>query len=197
MTINDDFTCDLKLRYKGERTWLHGTDLFDEILNKINTTGPVSLRIYKVMASLLSFRILEENGSTANHAAIFTFQQNGVDRIGVVNEIPGSKVSDRYAYNEEKLVDLGNIKNDTASIGVEKEYSFIEKIVALNKAMLNHNRGMKINWRFTRIDLQKIPNQDCSLRLLLATKPGGRLVRTVIYANNDEVGNIFFSEIKE
>ena len=35
MTINDDFTCDLKLRYKGERTWLHGTDLFDEILNKM------------------------------------------------------------------------------------------------------------------------------------------------------------------
>lgn len=194
MPANQNLVRKLDLRYKGERKYLHGTDLFSALVKETGSNGPVSLRLYRPMQHPLCFRVLLDNVPPQEYVAAFVWHEDENQHTGIVSEIPDEKVEGRYDYDEGDVIQMAQFDGLEVSLGSETKYSFVEKVVALQKALLNAIRGEKIDWWFSRLDLQTVPRSDASLRLTLTTKPGGRLVRSRIDADGQEVGSIFFSE---
>jgi hypothetical protein len=77
-------------------------------------------------------------------------------------------------------------------------YSFIERVVALNKRLLeNVDTNPKRGWWFSRLELVAIPPQVKALRLRRLTDLGGRLVKSSIESDETPVGHVYFSEKAE
>lgn len=194
MPSNENFTRKLNLLYKGNRDYLHGTDLFAALIRETGAVGPVSLRLYKPMMHPLCFSVLSGNEPSRGNIATFVWHEADIQHTGIIAEMPDEKVTSRYDYNEAEVTAMAKFDGHEASLGAEKKYSFIEKLVALHKALLNSIRGEMIDWWFARLDLSRVPRAESPLRLSLTSKPGGRLVKSLIYVGDEEVGSIYFSE---
>jgi hypothetical protein len=76
-------------------------------------------------------------------------------------------------------------------------YTFIERVVALNKRLLERLRADgKSSWWFARFELAGLPPATPAIRLGLESELGGRLVRSSVDVNGVRAGSIYFSEKK-
>jgi hypothetical protein len=184
----------IQLRFKGDRNYLHGTDLFDALINEFSPRESVSLRLYKPMYHPVRYEFYNDGTVMTDRVATFEYIESGVKETFVILEIPKNSVIGRYKYEEDIVTKSAMINENQISINTGAEYSLVEKVVALHKLLLNTIRGEKVDWWFSQINLKKLPKTNSHVLLELTTKPRGRLVRSSIYVGDEMIGNIFFSE---
>jgi hypothetical protein len=192
--------------FKGSRDYVHGTDVFNKIiqLNKdffieaevinIDMTVRSIARTNMNMFELQSFN----NNSSTPINAYFSINANGnkIDLLLVEN---GDEIDCRYEYNEEEIehTSVVDIEEKTITLTNFSKYTLIEKIVAVNKKLLNSlfpNHGGK--WYFTKIKLRGLNLNtpvSATIKLVFKKNLDFKLTDTIIYVEGEQVGNIYFS----
>lgn len=192
--------------FKGSRDYVHGTDMFNKIieLKKERFNGVEFIDIDMTVRSIAStnmnmfesqsFHIDPSTPINAN----FSINANG-NRIDVLLVENGDAINCKYEYNEEEIEHAAVVQIEEKIITLSNfsKYTLIEKIVALNKKLLNSlfpNHGGK--WYFTKIKLREMNlNTPISATIKLSFKKNMdfKITDTVIMVNDKQIGNIYFS----
>jgi hypothetical protein len=198
----------LHFKYKGDRDYVHGTDIFTEILTLLNKEYDASNDLIDID---MSIHLISRNKmSLYDYVDPSITQKPGV----VCNAKCGShfqktfylyeneeSVAERYEYTEEQIILKAKYSEDEKSMFTESlgDYSFIENVVALNKGLLQILLTDKPagKWYFTRIKLRgfnyEFIHKNSLLKVQFKKNMQFRITDSIIFLDNNMIGNIYFS----
>lgn len=186
---------ELDFCYKGSRDYIHGTDIYNELL-KLFKVKSIDLAFHGIATKNITLvKTQPADMSTLKFAFKYVDINNTKHSLyGVEN---ASEVSCRYDYNEESISinSILEIENDKISLLKHSNYSFIEECVALNKYLLEHLfPQLNGKWYFTRVQLSKpIVHNSFNLELTLKANFNFKLTKSEIKIDDNLVGYIYFS----
>lgn len=190
----------LDLKYKGARDYLHGTDIFNEVLTWLNTqkaeVKDIDFAFYRLAANQLK-AVLGALPEGTEPVAVCTFTSGGVrEKVHLVET--DQAVTERYLFPEDEIVnpmeiDLAGRK---AVLHGGTSYSDIELWVAMTKAL--HYKvfpQLKGKWLFVRGRfpqyIRHSPSQERTL--FIAASFNDKLTRSEAMLDGIKVGEIYFS----
>jgi hypothetical protein len=195
------------LSFKGNRDYLHGTDIVTSlqkiINNQVDDLSFLDIKFHGVSRHQLTF--LEDAGSEIDPSAKVT----GLARIGETNfrfklletSIPVIK---RYLYDEKFIKQhLSWMEESVQKIILKsnKDFSPIEGWIAANKVLLQGLfPGVEGKWYFTRLEdycfaLESNLDQDVTLDFI--KNFNFRLTKTDVFQNGNRLASIYFTLVKE
>lgn len=189
---------DLEFCFKGSRTYIHGTDIFNKVIELLKNeikNEKIDLSFHGVAKTNMD---LVDEKPCDEELLKFAFkymdkEENRKILYGIENKII---VECRYEYPEEDICEVATLDLENQKITLEKNtsYSFVENTVAVNKYLLE-NLFPDVNgkWYFTRFQLNKIPENIYPLRLELRANFNFKLTKTEISINDESIGFIYFS----
>lgn len=175
---------DLRIPFKGDRTYLHGTDLFNALVAATGADRDIELTIFRPMTRLpAATRTDRTKAKTETAGALFC---TGAECWSITET--ENEVTERVPYDEGAIVSNGLIADESIVGPIAK--SFIETAVAYNKALLSSVTG-NADWWFVRLELKRVPpaSGEVKVRLLVQS----RMTKSSIEIDGDEVGYIYFS----
>ncbi|KMJ88302.1 hypothetical protein ACH58_23340 [Achromobacter xylosoxidans] len=198
---------DLDLSFKGDRNYLHGTDIFDTLLAWLREQGfeiieGLDLSFHQMATSTLRAELDLVDARDVKNAAILSFASQG-SRHRVSLRETAKAVTGRRPYPEDRLVADAEFDATTQAIRVENclpGYSAIEYWIALTKAMhlraLPHVSG---KWLFVRA---RFPRLDAPLECVrpavqLTSNYQDKLTRSEVSLDGRKFGDIYFSLLQE
>ena len=184
----------LNIKFRGSRDYLHGTDLFNTLVEKTGSHSNLRLRIYRPMRGAVRFYELDQTSSISQSpAAIFESKINLQKHTWFVVDAPQSPRPKSYFPDETAILKNCRIFDEAISQSVSAGGTFIERVVGLKKELLIRKAGEVKIWQFVRIDLEALQPDGIDLRLSVDGRLKNRLVRSTIFCNGKKVGSIYFS----
>lgn len=194
----------LDFLYKGERNYVHGTDMYEKVVGFIGTVKPEALSgslnmvihdIIYCQCKLLYSEWTSEISKPENSKAELIFISDKSQTIVWLVETE-SLVVERYKYCEEDIFDKCSITGETITIDGATPYLAIEVLVAMNKFLhtsLFPNVDGK--WFFTRLALNRLlhPDDTKCFSLKLVHNLWNRLTKSQVISSGQILGNIYFS----
>ena len=194
----------LNFKFKGNRNYVHGTDIYTKVLQHLSkefTISNIDLSFHKVVKNNLIAEFLpgdHVNSDNAIPASIFKFTEPVKTNIVYLFET-NNEVTENYEYNEEDVIKASIFKGDEKSILLNSpsSYTNIEKVVALNKRLLENLFTDAGKWFFTRITIDKDLNQQQPeiITLKLIRNIGSKITKSLILFDGEEQGYIYFSKV--
>jgi hypothetical protein len=201
-------TIALQMRLKGGRYYIHGTDIYNVMLDRIAALHPqaglgaVRLVIHKTATTQCRMVCSspQEAPSKPPDAVVHMQVEAGEGRIEAWLVETGEAVTERVAYDEDRVEQLcrygeGDIKIEGAS-----GYTTIETAVAMTKFLHQRIFPPEVGkWWFTRLQLSRpfAAADTARLRIhFLEDLGAGRLTRSAVYSGEELVGHIFFAARK-
>ncbi|MBB1624655.1 hypothetical protein [Achromobacter sp. UMC71] len=198
---------DLDLSFKGNRNYLHGTDIFDTLLawlyeQGFETVEGLDLSFHQIATSALRAELDPPEASEHRDAAVLSFKSQGLRHRIHLRET-AAPVLGRRPYPEDRLVAGANIDLSAQTIIVENclpGYSAIEYWVALTKAL--HLRALPDaagKWLFVRARLPELggPLECIRPAVQLVSNYQGKLTRSEVSLDGRKFGDIYFSLLQE
>jgi hypothetical protein len=190
----------LELRFKGERKYIQGPDIFSTTLSWLDTQRSAVQEIdfaFHRLAKRQLKAVIGDLPENAEPTAVCTFTAAGVrERIYIV-EID-EDVKESYPYPEEEIVSsmVIDIANRKAVLEGSVAYSDIEVWVAMSKAL--HQQvfpELQGKWLFVRGKFKQFTLQSASQdrALVIAASFNGKLTRSDAFIDGVKVGEIYFS----
>ena len=194
----------IKFRFKGDRNYVQGPDIFNEILNYIHET----LNFNFNFIIDVSFHKIVNKHLILNHYVgdlfVRPLDASVAAKVNFKNDIHWFilKESDenivcRYEYNEEKFITTCKIYTEQKLISCieESPFTFIETIVAMNKALhLSIYPDIVGKWLFVRGQLTKFEKFDCNdLKIRLVSNLNNKFTKSEVICNEKSVGFVYFS----
>jgi len=191
----------LDLRFKGDRDYLHGTDMVDAVIGHFQGMTDIAVRIQKIAARPVELIVLPDpTTERKNMVAVFSGRL-GEREISIgLREIEDGSLPGRYAYDDRAVVAAAafDFDNRTADMAWNADYTPIEQIVALQKALLLRCfADAAVHWYFTRLDVNVLPDRFDKLALAVTQALGTNLVRSGISLDDEDIGNVYFSGVKQ
>lgn len=194
---------DLEFCFKGNRTYVHGTDIYNkivEILNNDMKDTKIDLSFHGVAKkNILLSNKKPENENLIKFVCKYTGENN--ERKILYGMERNHNITCQYTYPEEEICQLSDLDLENKEINLNKDtsYSFIENSVALNKYLLE-NLFPDVNgkWYFTRLQLLDVTTKKTyPLKLVLKANFNFKLTKTEIFISDKSMGYIYFSLVKE
>lgn len=200
---------ELTFCYKGGRTYVHGTDIFNNIFDSItNATGNyifknTDITIRKITTKNMVISTLSDIPLGTEPNVVVSMNLNGEEfKVGLIET--KEEINCRYPYAEDEIIAKSHLNPLQQEIRLRDyhQFSMIERLVALNKELLTKLfPDLQGKWFFTRIKLAEIDWKTWSrdaADILLKFKKNlqNRITDSIIILNNKEVGHIYFSLIK-
>lgn len=165
----------IEFRFKGLRNYIHGTDIFNlmlEVAGADHVLSNVHFAVHDLIRAALCtlYFTMDKNElrTVGNIAARCQLDINNVTHwLAVTPKDTSAKVAvNRYPYDEEQIVPLCQLSHDTISLNSVSPFSFIETVVAMNKHMhLKLFPEADGKWLFTRLELKEFHNRRDNLLL--------------------------------
>ncbi|QLE78831.1 hypothetical protein FLM55_03375 [Francisella sp. Scap27] len=186
---------DLKFCFKGNRKYVHGTDIFNQVCGMfdIDFEG-MDVSFHGISERNLSIsKVMPDNKDDIKFVFKLKDSQHTYIYYGFENNID---INCKYEYDESIICKASNIVMQKKEIILSKitGYSFIENIVALNKHLLeNIYLDAHGKWYFSRLQLNKAIVSDGEIKLCFRSNFNFKLIKTEIFIDNISVGFIYFS----
>jgi hypothetical protein len=190
----------MELRFKGERDYLQGADIFNEtvrwLIAKEGEIMNIDFTFHKLASQQLK-AIVGTRPDGAKPVAECVFTSSGTRQRAYVVEID-QPVTDRYPYPEDEIVSLMEI--DLAKrrgvLSGEARYSDIEIWVAMTKAL--HYKvfpDLKGKWLFVRGRFPQYANHGRATEhaVAIVASFNDKLTRSEVLVDGVKVGEIYFS----
>lgn len=184
--------------FKGSRKYVHGTDLFTKLIEiHNNNVKNIDIAFHGITVNNMTFYTEKPEGQEVKVTFRCLHNEDKIKFFGIEND---NGVTCHYEYLEDKIVDNSTVdlSEETIVLNTPTEYSFIEHIVAMNKALLEKlYSNVDGKWYFTRLQLEENISMSTvsSLQLILKANFQFKLTKTAIVVNDTEVGFIYFSLI--
>jgi len=189
---------DLNFCFKGSRKYVHGTDIFRKLTEYYGKDiKNIDIAFHGITIRNMTFFTEKPDDKEVKVTFRCLRNEDKIKLFGIENDL---SVDCRYEYLEEKIVvnSVVDIQEESIVLDAQTEYSFIEHIVAMNKALLEKlYNDMNGKWYFTRLQLnENISMSDVSsLQVILKSNFQFKLTKSAIVANGLELGFIYFSLI--
>jgi len=194
-----NFCWRLDLSYKGERDYLHGSDIIPELLKKVGKVESVVFQFHRIIKHpIKAFYVDEQNLNSFRRenkvCAIVSFLsiKSAKRKIIALMEDEDMEVTSRQNYDENEVVSSSIFIGQIITQRCGHKFSFFERIVALNKKLLNEITG-KSEWLFVRLDLERYPLDPDSINIEFISEIGGSIFKSNVSSNGTILGSIFFS----
>lgn len=193
----------LELCFKGNRTYVHGTDIFNSCIKLLSElTGlpdSIDFSIHAIMRNQLCALGGTLPTPEEKFPAIFKFSKDGLSQTLYLRETTEG-IKCRYDYDEASIIDAAIVDIGKQEIFFEgkKEFTTIEKVIALQKKMVSSLfPAVNGKWFFTRIKIIDLPffvvNDNLPIRILLRRNLNFKLIDSIVEIGDKKVGNIYFS----
>lgn len=187
----------LILPFLGERTYSHGTTLFEVFAKQFTEAEDITLKINNMILTnhVLLFDAAEKSSAAPSYATFVCRQNNILYKIGVApleQVLPIEKV----IYDEAAIVANTHFSANTALLNKVLDFSLIKTLVAINKELVSRAITNKTNTQilFARIDLHFIPKTYNTLAVhLQLEKQTGKFFISQIIIDGAHVGELYFS----
>lgn len=189
----------LSIKFKGDRSYLHGTDFFQEISKKlasIEGKGAITKLVFKSFATkqcYLAYGARPESTDRIIGNGIWLFGEEGETlKFWIVEG--DAPVTERYPFDEHKLVGPLVVENDRIVSCQENQFSVIENVVAMTKK-LNYQLTPEINgkWVFGQINLVRpMPDRFNSMEVRRTSERQGKFSCNDLVVDNTYIGEIRF-----
>lgn len=194
----DDKTHTLDLQFKGDRDYLHGTDIIPALLEIVGPVTNLSVQINRMTSHVLVAREVTAARVTelrrkGELSVLMSYERSaGGAAMIAVTEDRSRKVTASRPYDEAAVVrtatrDGNSIMQDASHIG-----TFFERVVALNKRLLNELEG-KTDWLFCGLELTRIPAQSAPLSVTMTGSFGRGMYKSAIESDGMAVGTLVFA----
>ena len=194
--------------FKGDRTYVHGTDLYNSICEYLEercsgSMPAIDLWIRKVVTHNMEGCVLDEDEDEATPsppAVLCRFESGGrAQKLCLFEQ--ESLVTCRYAYDEERIVRAAELLLEAKRIRLTEHLPFtlVELAVAMNKELVGQLfRPAEGKWYFTRLNLERPLPTDYSSHVTVSfeASSGSRLTRSSIIVDGLAYGHIFFSLVR-
>jgi hypothetical protein len=198
----------LTVPFKGNRTYIHSTDVYPAILNALAEGAEHSLGEFRdvdfMFRRICGHQVQISKKLPENETAIATFsflREDKPEKWFVFER--NEEVTERVKCPEAGIIETSQVDLEARAIrapyAAEPKGTLIETIVALNKALhqsLFSDAGGK--WLFTQIEtarpLRDIEPNEVEIRLV--QQFGLRLTKSEIRFDGAPEGHIFFSHLK-
>lgn len=195
---------EIEFQFKGARTYIHGTDMFNVMASSSQNAGMSNIRftvhdfVYTPVCRLYLADSMDELNTVTDIRARCQFEVNGQTRWLVLTQGAGDATSGgRYEYDEEKIISLCRMAGEGIALAQQSPFSFIETVVSMNKHMHQQLFPEAVGkWIFTRIDLAAFCEARDNLALQFKHNMNYRLTKSDILVNGSKVGDIYFSLVK-
>jgi len=191
---------DISFQFKGNRTYVQGPDIFDAVIGHIresfDNVRNISVTFHDIIRSQVDCYVTKYSDSTDSEADCqIRFESNGTEYIVVIKsndkEITGS-----YPYPENNIVELCKIEDKTITLEDSIDFSNLEKIVAMNKALMISLFSDAVGkWIFSKLtldtDFESATYKKYSLTLI--KNMGLKLTKTAISLDDKPIGYIYFT----
>jgi hypothetical protein len=198
---------DLDIPFKGDRNYLHSTDLYDFSLREIAKNSPADQLkdvrlLFKSIASnplRLTFdNLLDEFPMPL---ALLSFTVSDQKYVGKLFPRAGS-ITDRKDYDEGEIIKAAKLYALEKYIQIHEfgklNYSLTEVIVAMNRTLHQAYFSIPGKWMFTELFSEKSLHSFCpnDIKLSLDLFSNTRLTRSSILLDDVRIGYICFSLLK-
>lgn len=186
-----------KFKYKANRKYVHGTDLYkqldEHILINCHNIKKIDFTINKVITNECDLYSEEELGDLESCSRLVVREGGESKKFFYVES--ERKVTENYIYDEELVGKKLIIDGESALLQFIEGYSSIELIVASQKALLESMRPAEGKWFFTRLEItDKFDNKKFNiLKLNLIKNFKNRLFKTQVVLDDKDIGFIYFS----
>jgi len=192
-------TVELKLPFLGQRTYLHGTTLFNALQGRFPGMRNIDFRLFTLIQSdRVAVEMLSPGAKRGReHSATLLATGGGAPlHVGVAPLEPSGAIA-REPFDEGAIVGPARLLADAGRIELDAPapFPFVTTVVALHKALLLKAIASPPagQWLFTRLELKHVPETFGSLVLERRASLGLKLVRSDILVDSASVGSIYFS----
>jgi hypothetical protein len=195
---------DLDFCFKGERDYVHGSDIFNKLSDILHSSEidnrSIDFSIHGISRSNITILTEKPADLTGIKFALKYAGEN--DSKGCLYGVENDrKIDCRYAYPEEIIVEkIESSENEfEAELYENSSFTFIENLLVLNKFLVNRiisNENGK--WYFTKLQLKKtVSNDFLPLKLVFKNNFNYKFTKTEIFVNSESVGFVYFSLTRE
>ncbi len=193
-----DLTALPEFRFKGNRTYIHGTDLFQGVCDFMGSRSAgylkeMSFRLFGDKQCAIQFS--PPNSSEARVISQGRWHDTGAGsdvKFWVIEQ--GDPVENRYEFDEDALCAGASIDEDKIQHSCNPAFLLIENIVALTK--LFHNSQLPLDsgkWVFGQIILQEPLPESCeTIQIENYQNIKNRFSRNRVLLDGQQVGEIRF-----
>jgi len=184
---------DFELPLLEQRTYLHGTTLFDAMMRSVPGGAAVSFKIPK---RIDSDRVrLQSAGASSKASASLAWSQGAESGTLAAIELPHSGRARRERYDEAWVEQRAVVQGMSAVLRDAPPYGLVQALIPLFKALLKREISTTIpgQWMFTRVDLSSLPRTLIPLELTLAGSVPNTLARAKVACAGVELGMLYFS----
>jgi len=189
-------TIHLDLHFKGDRNYLHGTDLFESISKSCSAKmgGFLQRLAFRRLARNQCDLVFDQTGTVADSIARGTWKtgDGGLAQFLLVET--DRRVTESYPYDEEPIRRLIRVSDKEAAMPFLREYSTIEAIVATTKFLNQRlNPPLEKTWLFGQIDLTcALPDTWEYIQVKQFISSLGLFSRSKLLIDGVEIGEIRF-----
>lgn len=191
------------LRFKGDRTYLHGTDVYEAAVSCLRERWPkidgrCRFAFHRITGQpLMALCEPFSQGVTRPESCVAEMHVTGSSRQASVWFVPcEGEVTGRYPYDEDQVVADCVVVGNRLALGSVPKAKTIEIVVAMTKRLHNSIAKPEIGrWLFTRLDLQRVlrPEDADGLSVTLATPARSAITRSNVQTKAGNLGSIYFS----
>gem|GEM_PF-442500 len=190
------------LSFKGNRTYIHGTEFFDVISSFLQSQLPahhdgfitnLSFRQFAIrQCQIFLYSPPESKAECICHGLWCSGNANEPIRFWVYER--EDPVTERYEFDEKLICSGSELFDDRVRSFVVPEFSLIENIVALTKHLHNVKWPLEEGkWVFGQIVLKRaLPSQSKTIEIWNFQNIKNRFSRNKIFVDQREVGDIRF-----
>jgi len=188
----------MDFKFKGERTYVHGTDFFEAISQFRNTCGDgfvkeLSFRLFTDHQCVIHLNALGTPAAKVICQGRWRNIDDGGDTKFWVTETDKT-VAGRYDFDEDALCEGAGIEDNKICHRFNSEFSMIDNIVALTKYY--HNTKLTLSsgkWVFGQIVLTEgLPSECEIIEINNYQNIKDRFSRNHIVLNGHRIGEIRF-----
>ncbi len=198
-------TIPLSFSFKGKRNYVHGTDVYNNVVSNFEKRYEAEkitflrLKFRNLASHQCVFHLADKGEKPAFPENIFAevFIKVSVGSFMGYIEETDDPITARYAYDEDRIHSICEIKNDSQVIIPDKiNYTPIEVAVSMTK-FLHHKLYPpgKSKWLFSQLELKRLfkSNDIGNYTIQLKHNLKNILTKSLIYNEHEEIGYIYFS----
>jgi hypothetical protein len=181
----------------GARTYLHGTTLFDALMQHVPQAATVSFTIPRRIDSDRVAFIVEPGGDQQREgvSAKLAWRTDAGSGLIVVKPLPCSAEPRRVPYDEALVTDALVHGNRCVILEQASPFSFVATLIPMFKALLADatRPDSAGQWMFTRLDAKPPTQGFLPLQLKYEGMLGNSLARSAVECRRQRVGTLYFS----
>ena len=186
---------DIKFKFKGSRTYIHGTDIYNFLIKFFDDNiSKIDLSFHSI--SNKNITLLSSISDNDELNFVFKYVDSNLEQKVIYAVENNSLIEEQYDYNEDLIYENSQLYLDEEKVSLSKNtgFTFIENIVAMNKYLLENLFEKDGKWYFTRLQLNKpILDLEGKIEIKLKSNFNFKLTKSEIYADEKVVGYIYFS----